>query len=257
MKKYSIIIVLIGLAGFIMSCSKSDSLDLASAPTDGKAGSTARIVIKGDYLYAVDNSSLKVIDITTPENPTFIRNVVIDYGIETIYPFKNYLFIGSNIGMYVYGLTDPTNPQYLSQFQHITACDPVIANDSLAFITLRNNEICNHWTNTKEINVVNIKNILSPTLEMTYYTDTYPYGLDMIGNYLFVCHGADGVVVYDINEMLNFGSGTVVSHIVNIDAYDAIIWKGYLIVIGANGFYKYDFSNIHNIKLVSSMLNNV
>lgn len=244
--------------GFVFACSKdSDGVTMDSkSPSDGKSGSTARIVIKGDYLYAVDNNSLKVVNISTPSNPTYIRTVEIESGIETIYPFKDYLFIGSNIGMYVYGLTDPTNPKQLSYFQHMTACDPVIANDTLAFVTLRNNEICNRWQETREIDVINIQNITSPYLEMRYMTSAYPYGLDMVDSLLFVCHGADGLVVYDINKMLNGSFNAEVTSINGIDAFDAIIWQNKLFVIGESGFYQYDYSDIHNISLISSILKN-
>ncbi len=246
--------MIIVAAVFVFACSKDgDSFSSEKSPSDGKSGSTARIVIKGDYLYAVDNNSLKVVDITTPSNPTYVRTVNIEFGIETIYPFKDYLFIGSNIGMYVYGLTDPTNPQQLSYFQHITACDPVIANDTLAFVTLRNNQVCNRWTDTREIDIINITNIYNPFLKKTYYTSSYPYGLDMLDTALFVCHGSDGLVIYDINKLIS-GSNAEISTITGIDAFDAIIWQNKLFVIGETGFYQYDYSDIYHPSLISSML---
>jgi hypothetical protein len=214
-----------------------------------RPGSTARIVIKGNYIYAVDNTSLKVIDISTPTNPTYVRTVDIDMGIETIYPFKDYLYIGSNIGMYVYGLTDPTRPNQLSYFNHITACDPVIANDSLAFVTLRNNEVCNRWTDTRQIDIINVEDPKSPYLVNTYFTNEYPYGLDMLDTLLFVCHGEDGVVVYDI-PLLMTGYNAEVSTIKGLNAFDAIIWQNKLFVIGESGFYQYDYSDISNITLI-------
>ncbi len=258
MRKYHIknIIIIIVALGFVVSCSKdsNESISDSKNATEGKSGSTARIVIKGDYLYAVDNNSLKVVDISTPSNPTYIRTVAIEQGIETIYPFKDYLFIGSNIGMYAYGLTDPTNPQQLSYFQHITACDPVIANDSLAFVTLRNNEVCNRWQDTRQIDIINIENISNPYLENTYFTSSYPYGLDMLDTLLFVCHGTDGVKVYDIPKMLQGYNNVEISSITGLTAFDAIIWQNKLFIIGESGFYQYDYSNIYNIKLISSIL---
>ena len=256
MKKYILAIIVLVALGFVVSCSKSDSVmsDNGKNSVGGKSGSTARIVIKGDYLYAVDNTSLKVVDISSPSNPNYIRTVDIGFGIETIYPFKDYLFIGSNIGIYIYGLTDPSNPKQLSQFEHFTACDPVIANDSLAIVTLRNNEVCNRFTDTREIDILNIKNILHPYSQMVYYPQYYPYGLDMLDTLLFVCHGQDGLVVYDINRMLMGYGNAEVSSISGINAYDAIIWQNKLFVIGESGFYQYDYSDINNISLISSIL---
>lgn len=257
MKKYILAIIVLVALGFVAGCSKSDGdmgMNDSKNSNGGKSGSTARIVIKGDYLYAVDNTSLKVVDISSPSNPNYIRTVDIGFGIETIYPFKDYLFIGSNIGIYIYGLTDPSNPKQLSQFEHFTACDPVIANDSLAIVTLRNNEVCNRFTDTREIDILNIKNILHPYSQMIYYPQYYPYGLDMVDTLLFVCHGQDGLVVYDINRMLMGYGNAEISSITGINAYDAIIWQNKLFVIGESGFYQYDYSDINNISLISSIL---
>lgn len=258
MKKIIIPIIILVALGFGYSCSKSDmavTTDSKSV-TDGKGGSTARITIKGDYLYAVDNSSLKVVDISTPSNPNFVKSIDIGFGIETIYPFKDYLFIGSNIGMYAYSLSDPSNPTQLFQFEHITSCDPVIANDTFAFVTLRNNEICNRWSETRQIDVINIQDMNNPFLQMTYFTQAYPYGLDMEGNHLFVCHGEDGLTVYDINKILMGSGAAEISTISGINAFDAIIWHNTLFVIGESGFYQYDYSDIQNIKIISSILTN-
>jgi hypothetical protein len=257
MKKFITIIVLVVL-GIASGCSKKDlaSNDSKNAP-GGKSGSTARIVIKGDYLYAVDNTSLKVVDISNPSNPSLAGTVNIGFGIETIYPFKDYLFIGSNTGMYVYSLSNPAKPKQLSQFQHITACDPVVANDSLAFVTLRNNQVCHRWNDTRQIDVIDINDVLHPQLRLSYFPHFYPYGLDILGDtLLFVCHGEDGLMVYDINKMLKGYANAEISSVSGLDAFDVIIWQNKLFVIGKSGFYQYDFSDIHNIKLISKILKN-
>ena len=244
----------------ISGCDKAsmDSIGETRTSPQGKSGSTARIVVKGNYLYAVDNTSLKVVNITNPADPTYVRTIDIGFGIETIYPFGDYLFVGSNMGMFIYGLNDPSNPNQLSAFEHITACDPVIANDSLAFVTLRNNEVCNRWAETKQIEIINIQDVFNPTLDIIYPTQTYPYGLDMLDTLLFVCHGSAGVVIYDINKMVQHQMNAQVASITgfNLIAYDAIFWQNKLFVIGQNGFYQFDYSDIHNITLISSILKN-
>jgi len=257
MRKLKTIIIVLASILILVGCSKSEDLSPMGTgdknSPSGKGGSTARITIKGDYLYAVDNSSLKVVEIINPDKPKYIKTIDLGFGIETIYPFKDYLFIGSNSGMFVYGLSDPANPNKLSEFNHATACDPVIANDSLAFITLRSTEICNRWDNTKEINVVNIENISSPNLIMIYHTQYAPYGLDMNDSILFVCHGKDGLITYNIDK-LKKNLTAEISSIKGINAYDAILWQNKLFVIGESGFYQYDYSDINNIKLISSIV---
>ncbi len=258
MRKYLVYFAALFVLGFAGACTKSEN-DLSNGGKNspaGKSGSTARIIVKGDYLYAVDKSSLKVVDISNPADPVYVKTVNIGFGIETIYPFKDYLFIGSNGGVYIYGLKDPANPKRLSQFEHLTACDPVIANDSLAFVTLRNNNVCHRWNDTREIDVLDIKDILNPNIRTVYYTHYYPYGLDMNDSLLFVCHGENGLGVYDIHKILNNNQNADISYINGINAFDAILWQNKLFVIGESGFYQYDYSDIHNIKLISSISKN-
>lgn len=252
-KSFLIILIMI----FAFSCSKMDS-GLSeggkSSPTDGKSGSTARIVVKGDYLYAIDNNSLKVIDISTPDNPNYIKTVDVGFGIETIYPFKEYLFIGSTTGMYIYSLANPESPSQLSQFEHITSCDPVIANDSFAFVTLRYNEVCRGWQDVRQIDVINITSVTQPHLINSYTTDDYPYGLDLDSNRLYVCHGDAGIVIYDVNKLKSYGGNAEIGSISGITAYDAVFYNNILFVIGESGFYQYDYSNFNNITQISSIL---
>jgi hypothetical protein len=238
-------IILISLVVLFLSCGKGANLDMGDkSSSEGKSGSTARITIVGDYLYAVDNQSLRVIDISDPANPNHINTVDIGFGIETVFPFKNRLFIGSNFGMFI------------SDFAHVTACDPVIANDSLAFVTLRNNEVCNRWVETRQIDVINIEDLENPYLIKSYITDEYPNGLTMTDEHVFVCMGDDGVAIYDIHKLadINSTSGAEVGAITGLNAYDAIYYMNHLFVIGESGFYQYDISDINNISLISSIL---
>jgi len=253
--KFNQFFLIILLMVFAFACSKeSDIQDIGkNAPSDGKSGSTARIIVKGNYLYAIDNHSLKVFDISSPENPTYIRTVDVGFGIETIYTFKEYLFIGSTTGMYIFSLNMPDYPVQLSEFEHVTSCDPVIANDTYAFVTLRYNEVCRGFQDVKQINVIDITSITNPNLVRTYNTTSYPYGLDIDSNHLYVCHGDQGVIIYDINHMIS-SSSAVVGSIGGITAYDAIFYNNILFVVGESGFYQYDYSDISNITLISSIL---
>mgnify|MGYP002641350253 CR=1 FL=1 len=247
-------LILILAIGILFSCSKDQLVGEPKNSPDGKGGSTARMVIKGDYLYAVDNSSIKVVDVSTPSNPVYVRTIDIGFGIETIYPFKDFLFIGSNEGMYVYGLSDPSNPNQLSEFAHVTSCDPVIANDTFAFVTLRNNGVCNQFEDIKEIDIIDIKDIYNPKIEIVYQTKSYPFGLDMKDTLLFVCHGENGLTIYDMNRMLNHQNNAELSTLVGLNAYDAVVYEDRLFIIGESGFYQYDYSDIHDLKLISSIL---
>ena len=59
----------------------------------------ARLTIAGNYMYSVDRTDLQTFDISTPSDPKPWTKINIGWNIETIYPFKDKLFIGSMTGM--------------------------------------------------------------------------------------------------------------------------------------------------------------
>jgi hypothetical protein len=119
----------------------------AAAPQTGVGGSMASFTIVADYLYAVSSQSLYCINIINPANPQQASVKTLGWGIETIYPFQNKLFIGSSTGMFIYDLANPANPSQQGRFSHATRCDPVIADGQYAYVTLRGGTTCNGFTN--------------------------------------------------------------------------------------------------------------
>ena len=109
----------------------------------GIGGSMARFTLMNNYMYTVSERELFSFDISTPQDPKFVKKSVIDNQmIETIYPFKNKLFIGSTTGMYIYDVSTPGSPVKQSQFTHVRSCDPVVADDNTAWVTLRSGTTC-------------------------------------------------------------------------------------------------------------------
>jgi len=108
----------------------------------GVGGSMARFTIWGQYLYTIDQSSMYLFDIQNPENPVAGATVKVGWGIETLFPYEEKLFIGAQNGMYIYSLDNPSAPVQLSMFSHVVSCDPVVVNDSLDYVTLRQGSNC-------------------------------------------------------------------------------------------------------------------
>ena len=108
----------------------------------GTGGSTARFTITKNHLFTVSQSDLMVYNLANPSVPKFESRAGLGWGIETIYPFKDKLFIGSNSGMFIYDISNPGSPFMLSQFSHARACDPVVADDNTAYVTLREGSLC-------------------------------------------------------------------------------------------------------------------
>jgi hypothetical protein len=167
------------------------------------------------------------------------------WGIETIYPFKDKLFIGSNTGMFIYDITNPAQPSKQGEFNHVRTCDPVIAEDNYAYVTLRTGTGCPGATN--QLDVLDITNLSQP-LRMKTYPMTNPHGLSKDGDLLFICDGKDGLKVYNAADR---NSIFLVKHITGLSTYDVIAWNDVAIVSATDGLYQYDYSDVNNIKLLS------
>jgi len=216
----------------------------------GIGGSMARFGIKDKVLYVVDQNTLKVFDITNKTTPVKVNDLNPGWNVETMFLTEKNMFLGTTTGMVIFDITNPTSPVSQSFFRHARSCDPVVVDDTLAYVTLRTGTNCGGNLNT--LDVVNIKNINSPKMVMTYGL-TNPHGLGKDGDLLFICDGSAGLKVYDASDPKQITSHLIYSY-PNIRAYDVIPIGNLLVLIGDDGLYQYNYSNIQNITLLSSIL---
>jgi len=219
----------------------------SKASSGGTGGSMARFTIVGDYLYTVGNADLTTLSIANSSDPLIKGTTQIGMSIETIYPFRDKLFIGSASGMFIYNINDPSKPAKESSFTHARACDPVIADDNYAYVTLRTGTLCAGSSNL--LDVIDISNIASPRLVKTY-TLTNPHGLSKDGNLLFICDGSDGLKLYDAADVNNL---KLLDHVKGIDSYDVIAWNNTLIVVSKTGLHQYDYKDKKTMRLLSTI----
>ena len=254
MKKILSISILIMAIAF--SCTKGNSEysggNDGGGVQSGQAGSMAKFSISGHQLFLINEHDLNIYNITNEAEPQQINTVHLDIGIETVFTLGDHLFIGSNNGMYIYDISDPSNLKYLSFYSHITSCDPVVANDSLAFVTL-NTVRSSSWQNgSNRLDVLDISNKIDPQLLYSQVM-TSPLGLGLYDHYVFVCNGTEGVEYYDFS---NPNDLEYMGKISGIDSYDIIIRDQILFLIGKDGLFQYDISDINNISLISNVLFN-
>lgn len=212
--------------------------------TTGTGGSMARFSIYKNLLYVIDNSKLHLFDISDTENTNFVKKIHIGWQIETIFPYNKKLFIGSRSGVFIYDLSTPENPTLISQFRHVTACDPIVVEGNRAYVTLRGGNACG--TKQNRLDVLDISNIKNIELEKSYPMKE-PYGLGIKNSILFVCDGNAGLKIYKADTF----PIQLIKHYKDINAFDVIPLDKVLLMIGKNGFYQYDYSNINNIKILS------
>ena len=214
----------------------------------GTGGSMARFTIQNDFLYAVSTSTLYAFNISTPSSPQQSSSNNLSWNIETIYPFKDKLFIGSTTGMYIFSIADAANPTFLSQTSHIRSCDPVVTDGDHAFVTLRSGTPCLGFTN--ELDVLDVSNATNPEMLKTY-SMTNPFGLAKSGDLLFICDGKAGLKIYNASDVYNINE---IKSIEILNPYDVIAENGLAIVVAASGIYELDYTNSNNIKVISHIL---
>lgn len=234
-----------GRADVFFSATKANAA--VSASPVGVGGSMARFTLVNDYMYTVDRHNLKCISISNAAEPKVKNSAFVGFDIETIYPFKNTLFIGSMGGMYIFDISNPESPVSKSTFVHSRACDPVIADDNYAYVTLRAGTTCGPSNN--ELQVIDIKDLASPSLVKAYPLSG-PYGLAKDDDLLFVCDGAAGLKAYNAEDVQNLQLKETVT---GIDTYDVIAMNNIALVVAKDGLYQYDYSNPSDMKLLSKI----
>ncbi|QGY45188.1 hypothetical protein GM418_16360 [Maribellus comscasis] len=214
----------------------------------GVGGSMARFGLYNDYLYTVDNSMLYMFDVNSPESPSDIGNMNVGWNIETMFITDGHMFFGTQNGMLIYSLEVATVPSYIGQFWHITSCDPVVVADGYAYVTLRGGNACG--SNVNRLDVLELSDDYTDISLLESYPLHGPYGLGIDDQTLFVCDGDAGLKVYDVTDKQHIDDHQIASF-PNINTYDVIPVNGYLFMIGDDGFYQYDYSDIQNISQVS------
>jgi hypothetical protein len=220
----------------------------AAGNSFGIGGSMARFGLYDDYLYAVDNATLYMFDVKTPAKPVDIGKQNVGWDVETMFIYNDHMFFGTRTGMQIYSLKVPTALNYVGAFWHVTSCDPVVIADGYAYITLRGGNICG--SNTNRLDVLKLSADYKNNQLLASYPLTGPYGLGIDDQTLFICDGDAGLKIYDTEDKLNIDDHQI-ARFPGIKTFDVIPFGGYLFMVGDDGFYQYDYSNLQNIQQVS------
>ena len=215
----------------------------------GIGGSMAQFTLYDHFLYVVDEWELQVFDVEDCENPDFINTVNVGWGIETIYPYQDNLFIGAADGMYIFDNKNPQTPRFLSKFQHARACDPVVVEGDIAYVTLREGTTCEGFNN--QLDIVDISTLTQPKL-LKSYPMTHPHGLALKDKTLYLCEGDAGLKTFDVTDWRTIDNNQL-AHINGFSTYDAIALpnEDVLLVIGKDGFYQFKIGNDKSLKEIS------
>ena len=233
---------------YALAGSSSNSGAMPKGNSFGTGGSMARFGLYDDYLYTVDNANLYIFDVKTPEQPKNIGKQNVGWNVETMFIYDDHMFFGTQSGMRVFSLEVATLPTYVSDFWHVTSCDPVVIADGYAYVTLRGGNDCGSSVN--RLDVLELADDYVENKLIASYPLHGPYGLGIDDEILFVCDGDAGLKVYNIADKENIDDHLIASF-QNINTFDVIPVNGYLFMIGDDGFYQYDYSDLQNITVVS------
>lgn len=243
------------LITFFISCEKQ--ADSSNPPPTGQGGSTARMTIAADNLYLVSNSELYTYDISEPETMVLLNKIMLSNpDVETIFPFRDKLFIGSQTGMFVFDISNPKKPSLLGTAMHFRSCDPVVANNDYAFVTLRsNNRGCGGTLNQLNIYDIQGNNIMTPKL-LSEMNMPEPHGLGLKENALYVCMGTAGMNVLDVTDKKNPKSvKRMTTQGLASEFIDVIPYNDILITYVKGGIILYDISSPFNPVKLSEIKN--
>lgn len=227
-----------------------DAIAIADAGLTPLSGSYSRLLAVGDYLYAVDATSVITFDATDRDDPVEVDREDVGLAVETIYHHEGNLFIGSRSAMYTYTITDDGTPERRGLFDYNTLnlpvepCDPVVADANTAYATLYtdiNQEAggCGRTREVQSLVVMDITDLDRPSLVNTYDVVT-PRGLALTGDYLYVCNDGAGFTVMDIADPAD---AREVAFVTDLEAWDAIVQGDLLMVVGTSELVQYDISD--------------
>lgn len=247
--------LLFSLTFILFGCTKT-AVDTTRNNNTGKAGSLAKMITIDHYLYIINRSELMIYNVENPLQPVYQNTVNVGFGIETLFPFGNNLFIGSTTGLYIYDLTNPTSPTLATEspVEHFTACDPVVANDEYAYVTLNSlRQECGNTINTNVLITYDISDIEN-TIEVNSQLMMGPKGLALSPTHLYVCDENIGVVIFDISETPE--SPLAVDTLAGFTANDIVLDNSLMMVVCDDGLRQYDISNPSEIVQLSFMSTN-
>lgn len=239
-----VFLFLVLAASLCVSCDMEDGF-LDSGSSSSIAGSMARFVVKGDFLYIVGDDNLMAVNIEDSTHVSISSSQYIGPTIETIFSHDSLLFMGSTNGMYACSLKQPSKPSLLTIYHHITSYDPVVVRGNYAFVTLRSGL---SWNSVNELQVIDISQLDNPVKVATYPMSS-PRGLAVTDSLLFVCDNNALVVMNALNPLnMNVLHRFTLSGTLN----DVIANRGLLTLSYSGGLAQFTYTN-DTIRQISAL----
>lgn len=215
----------------------------------GKNGSMSRFGLYQDYLYTVSHYYMNVFHVAGGEPVKVSEGIYTGWNIETIFSYKDCLFLGTRQGMQIYSVKKPTQPEFQSAISHVYACDPVVVENDTAYITIHSEgNFCGQ--NSNLLMIVDVSDVKNPR-SIISYTMTSPKGLGIDRGTLFLCD--DGLKIYGAGDDGKPLIANRLAHYKGMKGFDVIPYNNVLMMIAEDGLYQYDYTDLQNIRQLSKL----
>lgn len=211
------------------------------------AGSMTRFLPIDNFLYTINFNELILFQLDAENKPNRWGKFDTATTAETLFRLNDLLFVGSVSGMLMYDVTDASNPFYINSIDHFRSCDPVVADTTHAYVTLRGGTNC--FTENNELQIIDIQDPEALFVASRHIMFN-PHGLAIVDNHLLVCDGTAGIKVVDVTDRTR----PKVVNTYPIDfAYDVIVHYPVAIVVGEQTMHQYDISNLPEMVKISEL----
>jgi len=213
----------------------------------GVNGSMSRFALYKNYLYSVINNQMNIIDLSGDEPKKAAEDIPVGWDVETIFNYKDNMFMGTPRGMIIFSVANPLKPEFICLVTHIFGCDPVVVENDMAYVTIHSGNFCGQTNN--DLIIYDVSNVKSPRHIVTYAMKN-PKGLGIDNSTLFVCD--DGLKIFNASNPQTLMAYRL-AHYAGMDGFDVIPFDNVLMMIANDGLYQYDYSDLTKIKQLSKL----
>ena len=225
----------------------SSSGPSSNSSSNGANGSMSRFALYKDYLYTVINNYMSIIDLSGSEPKKAAENILVGWDVETIFSYKDNMFMGTPTGMLIYSVANPLKPERLVAVWHVFGCDPVVVENDIAYVTVHSGNLCGQ--NNNNLIIYDVSNVKEPKHIVTYAMK-HPKGLGIDNGTLFLCD--DGLKIFNAGNPQTL-MANLLAHYSGMAGYDVIPFNKVLMMIAEDGLYQYDYSDLTKISQLSKL----